>query len=463
MGNETMAVIMAAGEGTRMKSAKPKVLHEVCGYPIIDYVVDAVREASGSSPVLIVGHGAQEIRNHLQERVRYVHQQERLGTGHAVMMAREYLEKASGYVLVLAGDTPLITGSTLKSMVKYCIDGRYNAVLLSAILEEATGYGRIIRNSEGDFEKIVEHKDATEAERQIKEINASMYCFEISCLLDALDKIRNDNVQGEYYLTDVLGILKEESMKVGVYTVEDAREVAGINTRIQLAQAMKVMRERTNNALMENGVTLVDPEHTYIAPGVVIGRDTVVYPGNVIEGSTVIGENCILLPNNRIVDSRIGNGVEAQASVILESKIGEKTTVGPYAYIRPGSDIGNRVRIGDFVEVKKSQIGDGSKVSHLTYVGDGSIGNNVNVGCGVVFVNYDGEKKHRTTVGNDAFIGCNVNLVAPVKVEDGAFIAAGSTITNEVPKGSLAIARTRQVNKEGWVEKRKAGKGGGKG
>lgn len=441
-----------------MKSSRPKVMHEICGYPMIDYVVKAVSEISDYAPVVIVGHGYEEVQNHLGQAVLYAYQKERLGTGHAVMTARDYLRGKEGFVVVLAGDTPLITSKTLKAMVEFAQKGKYDAVALSTVLEEPSGYGRIVRNDMGDFERIVEHKDATADELKIKEVNASIYCFNIQALLESLDKLDNNNAQGEYYLTDALGILKGLDKRVGVYEVEDSTEVIGVNTRIELARADKAMRLHINYVHMENGVTIIDPENTYVGPNVVIGRETIIYPGNVLEGETVIGEKCVLYPNSRIVNSKIGRETQIQCSVILNSEIGEQTTVGPFAYIRPGSIIGSRVRIGDFVEIKNSQIGDESKISHLTYVGDGIVGKDVNLGCGVIFVNYDGEKKSNTVVGDHAFIGCNTNLIAPVKVGDNAYVAAGSTVTEDVPEGALAIARSRQINKEGWVEKRKKGR-----
>lgn len=462
MEKDAVAIVLAAGEGTRMKSGKCKVMHKVCGYPIVEHVLRAALEATQLPPVVVVGHKAQEVQDYLGQRVRYAYQAERLGTGHAVMVARPHLKDMEGYAIVLAGDVPLIRGYTLQQMLEYASNGGYDAVALSAILDEPEGYGRIVRDRNGDFEKVVEHKDATAEERQIKEINASIYCFDIQLLLNSLNKLNNQNIQGEYYLTDVLGIMKSEGYKVGVQIAEDATELLGVNTRVQLAEAGQIMRRRINRFHMEQGVTILDPNNTYIDSYVTIGEDTIVYPGNVLEGNTVIGEECILYPNNRILNSSIGRETGIQASVILDSQIGQRTNVGPYAFIRPGSIIGDNVRIGDFVEIKNSSIGNRSKVSHLTYVGDGSIGQDVNVGCGVVFVNYDGEKKHKSVVKDRAFIGCNVNLIAPVQVKEGAYIAAGSTITEDVPEGALGIARARQANKDGWVEQRRKKKGEGK-
>lgn len=453
MENKIIAIIMAAGDGTRMNSFLPKVMHKICGYPIIEYVVSSATGVSNCEPVVILGNGAEEVEEYLGPDMKYAYQHERLGTGHAVMMAKNYLENRTGYALVLAGDIPLIKSETLQGLVDYCQKGDYDAVALSAIFENADGYGRIVRNTSGDFERIVEHRDATDEERLIKEINASIYCFSIPSLLKGLSKLDNNNAQGEYYLTDVLGILKRQKKRIGVYSLYDSSQIMGINTRVQLAQVQKIMNRRINHGHLENGVTIIDPDNTYIGPYVKIERDVVIYPGNVLEGRTSIGEGSILYPNSRILDSNIGAKTQIQNSVILESQIGDQTTVGPFAYIRPGSVIGNKVRIGDFVEVKNAQIGEGSKVSHLTYVGNGEVGKNVNIGCGVVFVNYDGKKKHRTIVEDNAFIGCNTNLISPVTIKSNSYIAAGSTITDDVPNNALGIARARQINKENWVKK----------
>ncbi|HHW71062.1 MAG TPA: bifunctional UDP-N-acetylglucosamine diphosphorylase/glucosamine-1-phosphate N-acetyltransferase GlmU [Clostridiales bacterium] len=455
LSNDVYVIIMAAGEGTRMKSQLPKVLHRVCGRPMIDYVLEGASVVSDNLPILVIGHGSDEVVAHIGDRALYVKQEERLGTGHAVKMAAPYIEGKEGYVVILAGDTPLVRGETLKSMVEYTKDGNYSAVALSAKVDDATGYGRIIRTANGDFDRIVEHRDATQAERRINEINASMYCFRIDSLLSSLGSLSSDNAQGEYYLTDVLSILKNRGESIGIYCLDDYTEILGVNTRKQLSDADSIMRNRINEYHMENGVTIIDPQTTYISPTVNIGQDTIIYPGNVLEGNTSIGKSCILYSNNRIYDSTIGDEVTVESSVILESTVGDGTNIGPFAYVRPGSAIGDNVKIGDFVEIKNSQIGAGTKISHLSYVGDATIGQNVNVGGGVIFVNYDGYVKHRTNVGDNAFIGCNVNLIAPVTVDDNTFIAAGSTITEYVPEDALAIARSKQINKEGWVSKRR--------
>ena len=354
---------------------------------------------------------------------------------------------------IFTGDAPLITSETIKKLMEYHENNNFHGTILTSVIDNPSGYGRVLRESNGEVNKIVEHKDCLKEELEIKEINAGMYCFDIETLLEVLEKLDNDNAQGEYYLTDVIEILKEDEKKVGALIV-NFEETMGVNSRVQLAEVETIMRKRINDIHLEKGVTIIDPNNTYIDCNVVIHNDCIIYPGNVIQGSTIIKENCTIYPNSRIVDSIIEKDVVIQNSVILQSNIGEKTTVGPFAYIRPYSNIGNCVRIGDFVEIKKSNIGNNTKVSHLTYIGDAEVGERCNFGCGTVVVNYDGKEKHKTIVGDDVFIGCNANLIAPVEVKDNSYIAAGSTITDEVPKGALAIARSRQVNKKGWVNKK---------
>jgi bifunctional UDP-N-acetylglucosamine pyrophosphorylase/glucosamine-1-phosphate N-acetyltransferase len=448
------AVILAAGEGKRMKSKHPKVSHKVCGKPIIQHVIDSVHLAGLKKVVVVVGHKADEVKKCIGTDVDFVLQSEQLGTGHAVICASEYIKEGIDYTLVLTGDTPLITGETLSSFVEFHKKNKLNATILTSDFEDPTGYGRIVRNSDESVEKIVEHKDASEDEKKIKEINSGMFCFNTKDLIKALNKINNNNAQGEYYLTDVIEIMERDGLSIGAYKIENPTEIMGINDRTQLACAEKVMRHRILNNLMINGVTIMDPDSTYIEKDAFIGADTVVYPNTIIEGNTVIGEDCIIGPNSRIVDSTVHDLVEINNSVVLKSEVKKETHVGPFAYIRPESLIGSNVKIGDFVEIKKSTIGDGTKVSHLTYVGDSEVGRNVNFGCGTVTVNYNGKNKNKTIIGDNAFIGCNTNLVAPVKVGNDAYTAAGSTITREVPDGALAVARERQVNKEGWVERK---------
>ncbi|WML36324.1 bifunctional UDP-N-acetylglucosamine diphosphorylase/glucosamine-1-phosphate N-acetyltransferase GlmU [Clostridium sp. OS1-26] len=448
------AIILAAGEGKRMKSSTPKVLHKICGKEMVNVVIDTVKETKVNDINVIIGRGADKVKDATTNRtVNYSLQDKQLGTGHAVMCAKEFLKGKKGTVAIFTGDAPLITKSTVEKLFDFHSDKNYKATILTSIVDNPYGYGRVLRESNQEVCKIVEHKDCTEEEMKINEINAGMYCFDIESLLNSLDKLNNNNSQGEYYLPDVIGILKNEGEKIGALPIP-FEETMGINSRVQLSEAEKVMRKRINQMHMDNGVTLIDPDCTYIDTDVEIGNDTIIYPGNVIQGKTVIGENCTIHSNSRIKDSIIDKNVTIQCSTILESKIGEGTTVGPFAYVRPESVIGKSARIGDFVEIKKSTIGDETKVSHLTYIGDAEIGSKCNFGCGTVVVNYDGQKKYKTVIGDNAFIGCNTNLVAPVKINKDTYIAAGSTITDEVPEGALAIARCKQVNKEGWLKKK---------
>lgn len=447
------ALILAAGQGKRIKSDIPKVLHKVCGKAMVNHVIDNMRKANIDDVNVIIGKGAELVKKGTGTRnVSYSLQEEQLGTGHAVKCARDFLENKDGIVAIFAGDAPLTKVETVEKLMKEHIEKKNSATLLSAFVEDPTGYGRIIRDGD-EVLKIVEHKDCNEEELKVNEMNAAMYCFDIKELLSSLDELSNNNSQGEYYLTDVIGILKNKGKRVGA-VVTEYEDTIGVNSRAQLAEAEEILRDRINNIHLENGVTLIDPKTTYIGIDVKIGKDTIIYPNNIIEGNTVIEEDCTILQNCRIKDSIIEGGVEIQASVVLDSKVGANTTVGPFAYIRPETVIGKDARIGDFVEIKKSTIGDGTKVSHLTYIGDAEVGSDCNFGCGTVVVNYDGKEKHKTIIGDNSFIGCNTNLVSPVKVGDNTYIAAGSTITSEVKEGDLAIARAKQRNIEGWVQKK---------
>jgi bifunctional UDP-N-acetylglucosamine pyrophosphorylase/glucosamine-1-phosphate N-acetyltransferase len=447
------ALILAAGQGKRIKSNLPKVLHKVCGKEMVNHVIDNMRKAGIQDINVIVGKGAEQVKAETQSRnVSYSLQENQLGTGDAVKAAKEFLKDKDGVVTVFAGDAPLTKIETINALVDEHISKGNSATLLSAFVNDPTGYGRIIRDGD-EVLKIVEHKDCTEEELKVNEMNAAMYCFDIKELLSSLDKLSNNNVQGEYYLTDVIGILKAEGKKITA-VVTDYEDTIGVNSRAQLAEAEEILRNRINLFHLDNGVTLIDPKSTYIGVDVQIGKDTVIYPNNIIEGKTVIAENCLIMQNNRIKDSIIEAGVDIQSSVVLDSKIGENTTVGPFAYIRPETTIGKGARIGDFVEIKKSVIGDGTKVSHLTYIGDAEVGSHCNFGCGTVVVNYDGQNKYKTIIGDNSFIGCNTNLISPAKVGDNTYIAAGSTITAEVKEGDLAIARAKQRNIQGWVQKK---------
>ncbi|WP_414733314.1 bifunctional UDP-N-acetylglucosamine diphosphorylase/glucosamine-1-phosphate N-acetyltransferase GlmU [Acetobacterium carbinolicum] len=451
--NDSKTIILAAGEGTRMRSQKPKVLHQVCGENILDYVIEVSKTSGISEIAVIVGFQAELVKESLPPQITTYFQKEQLGTGHAVLQALPFFEALKGNLVVLVGDAPLIQAETLTGLVRAHESGGYAVTVLTAEFDEPTGYGRMIKNRSGELLKIVEEKDANLVEKQIKEINSGMYCFDAQALVLALAQLKTDNVQGEYYLTDVIEILREMGKTAGTFVTPDPEDIQAINSRVQLAEAEAVMRKRINHRLMDAGVTIIDPATTYVGARAIVGQDTVLYPGVILEGETEIGKDCVIGANCRLVDAKIGNKVSIQSSTILESRVDDYTNVGPYAYIRPGSQIGKHCKVGDFVEVKNSTMGDGAKASHLTYIGDGDVGENVNLGCGTVFVNYDGKNKYRTIVEKNAFVGCNTNLIAPVTVKEGAYIAAGSTITDDVPEDSLAIARARQVNKVGYLKK----------
>lgn len=444
-------VILAAGHGKRMKSNLPKVLHNVSGMSMVEHVIRVAQSVNSENIVCVVGHGKEQVKAQLKDApVKFVEQNIQLGTGHAVMMADDYITE--GDILVLFGDVPLLSELTLNDFVAMHQNGDNDATVLSTIVDDPKGYGRIVRGSRG-FERIVEHKDATPEELDIREINSGIMVVKAQILKTLLKQLENDNEQNEYYLTDIFELILKQQGKIGVMVAEDDYEVMGINDRYNLSLADEYMQKRIKKKWMLEGVTMISPASTYIEIDVQIGRDTFIYPNSILQGNTIIGEACIIGPSADIKNSTINNGVSVKHSTIVDSKVDEKSSIGPYAYLRPKSDIGKHVKIGDFVEVKNSKVGDHSKVSHLSYVGDGEVGTNVNVGCGVVFVNYDGQKKHLTQIEDNAFIGCNTNLVAPVKVGKGAYVAAGSTITDDVPEGALAIARGRQVIKTSWSSK----------
>ncbi|MDR7002290.1 bifunctional UDP-N-acetylglucosamine diphosphorylase/glucosamine-1-phosphate N-acetyltransferase GlmU [Neobacillus niacini] len=447
------AVILAAGQGTRMKSKLYKVLHPVCGKPMVQHVVDQITKLDIEEMVTIIGHGAEMVKAQLGKRSLYALQDQQLGTAHAVMQAEEMLAGKKGTTIVVCGDTPLIRAETMEALFKHHQELSAKATILTARIEDPTGYGRIIRNDRGLVEKIVEHKDATEAERAINEINTGTYCFDNEALFEALTKVSNDNVQGEYYLPDVIEILKEQGEIVTAFQTDKFEETIGVNDRVALSMAEQIMRNRINEGHMRNGVTLIDPNNTYIETDVQIGQDTVIYPGTILKGKTVIGSDCQIGPHSEIDKCEVGNETVIRQSAAYKSSIGKNVNIGPFAHIRPDSAIQDEVKIGNFVEIKKAVFGKGSKASHLSYIGDAEVGNNVNIGCGSITVNYDGKNKFLTKIEDDVFIGCNSNLVAPVTVGKGAYVAAGSTITMDVPGEALSIARAKQVNKENYVQK----------
>ncbi|SHF06861.1 bifunctional UDP-N-acetylglucosamine pyrophosphorylase / Glucosamine-1-phosphate N-acetyltransferase [Seinonella peptonophila] len=454
MGN-LYAVVLAAGKGTRMKSKKHKVLHSVCGKPIIDHVLDRLHELGCDRTICVIGYQGDTLREHLEKKhaVTLVEQKEQLGTAHAIMQAKDELASLEGTTLVMNGDHPLFTLETLQRLVRSHQEKRAAATVLTADLDDPAQYGRVIRNGNHSVQRIVEYKDASEEERQITEINTGTFCFDNQKLFSVIHEVNNNNAQKEYYLPDVLSLLLKRSELVHAVKVHDAGEAMGVNDRQQLAEADAYMRQMILQKHMEEGVTIVDTSNTYIEPEVFIGADTVIHPGTFLRGTTMIGEDCQIGPQADLTDMVIDDEVSIKYTVASGSRIEKETTVGPYVYMRPQTHLRKRVKIGCFIDLKKAELGDGTKVSHLAYVGDARVGKKVNISCGVVTVNYDGKNKFKTIIGDNAFIGCNVNLVAPVHVKKGAYVAAGSTITNDVPEKALAIARERQTNKPGYVEK----------
>ena len=420
MDNKVIALVLAAGKGTRMKSEKSKLVHKIYGKELVKRVVETAKKAGVDDVVAVVGYKKEQVEEVLKDTVNYVYQEEMLGTGHAVMQAEDYLKNKTGKILVLNGDVPIIRKETLKELIDKSTKNKEYATILTAIYNNPTGYGRIVRDIGGNVKEIVEEKDLADEQKQIKEINAGVYCFDIQELLKALHQIKPNNSQNEYYITDVIKIMNEKELKTGAVIVEDNTEILGVNDKMQLELLTKVLKLRINQEHMRNGVTIEDIDNTYIYDDVEIGTDTVIHPNTTIKNDVVIGKDC---------------------------------EIGPNSYIREGCRLSNKVKIGSFVEIKKAIIGEGTKVPHLSYMGDCEIGAGTNIGCGTITCNYDGFNKSKTVIGKHSFIGSNVNLVAPVTLGDHSFVAAGSTITDDVPAYALAIARQRQTNKENWNKK----------
>ena len=447
------AIILAAGKGTRMKSDLPKVLHKVAGISMLEHVFRSVNAINPEKTVTVIGHKAELVEQVLAGQTEFVRQTEQLGTGHAVMMAEPVLENLTGQTLVIAGDTPLITGESLKNLIDFHINHKNVATILTAEADDPFGYGRIVRNQHGEVLKIVEQKDASDFEQQIKEINTGTYVFDNARLFEALKNINTNNAQGEYYITDAIGIFRENGEKVGAYTLKDFDESLGVNDRVALATAESVMRRRIHQQHMVNGVSFVNPDATYIDVDVEIAPEVQVEANVTLKGQTKIGVETILTNGTYIVDSVIGERTVITSSMIEESSVADGVTVGPYAHIRPGSSLAKDVHVGNFVEVKGSSIGENTKAGHLTYIGNSEVGANVNFGAGTITVNYDGQKKYKTIIGDNVFVGSNSTIIAPVELGDNSLVGAGSTITKDVPADAIALGRGRQINKEDYAKR----------
>src|SRR3954464_6156355 len=454
---DTHVVVLAAGQGTRMKSALPKVLHRIGGRSLIEHVLRTAEALTPVTVTTIVGHCAEVVREHLggQPNMAFALQEPQLGTAHALQQAEQPLAGRTGTVVLLSGDVPLLTSSTLRRLIDVHRGAGAAATVVTATVTRPYGYGRIVR-SDGRIARIVEERDATPAERQIKEINGGIYAFDLAPLFEALRSVASQNAQGEFYLTDLIAIYRRRKLPVETLMVGKPEEIRGINSRTELAEVSRLVRQTKNEELMAAGVTLVDPATTYIEPDVEIGRDTVIHPGVTIEGSTKIGSACEIRGNVRITDSEIGDQVMINNfCLIVGARVADGAAIGPFAHLRPETDVRTGAKVGNFVELKKTILGAGSKVNHLSYLGDATVGANVNVGAGTITCNYDGMKKHQTVIEDGAFIGSDTQLIAPVTVGKGAYVGAGSSITEDVPPGSLGIARGRQTNIEGWAERKK--------
>lgn len=447
------AVILAAGKGTRMKSRLPKVLHKAGGRTMLEQVIHQVRTAGVADCVVVVGHGADEVRAAIptDANLRFALQMPQLGTGHCAQVAMPHIPADTAAVMIVCGDTPLLTADTLSALCAKFTESGADGIILTARLKDPTGYGRIIRSDSGNVCAIVEEKDATPAQKTVDEINTGAYIFNHRALIAALAKLDNNNAQQEYYLTDVIRHINAAGGKVDTLTTADYIETTGVNDRVQLAEAAAELNRRKIRELMLSGVTVIDPANTYIDSTVTVGQDTVIYPGVQLRGNTRIGSGCTLDSDTIITDSTVGDNCTLLKCVLNEAQVAAGANIGPFAYLRPGTRLAENVKVGDFAEIKNSTIGAGSKIPHLSYIGDAEVGSGVNIGCGTITCNYDGVNKHKTVIGDDVFIGSNTNLVAPVTVGNGAFVAAGSTITKPVAADALAVERARQVELAGWA------------
>ncbi|MFF4991943.1 bifunctional UDP-N-acetylglucosamine diphosphorylase/glucosamine-1-phosphate N-acetyltransferase GlmU [Streptosporangium saharense] len=453
-------IVLAAGEGTRMKSKTPKILHELCGRTLVDHMLTAARGLEPGRLIVVIGHERDRVQEHLSltsPDALPVIQEEQRGTGHAVRVVLETVGAIEGTVLVTYGDTPLLRTETLAALLeRHEADG--NAVtVLSAEVPDPYGYGRIVRDTTGAVLQIVEEKDATPGQRAIKEMNSGVYAFDGALLADAVKRVSTSNAQGEEYLTDVLSILREDGHRVGAHVAADHVEVEGVNDRVQLAFARRVLNTRLLETHMRAGVTVIDPASTWVDVDVTMEPDVVLHPGTQLHGRTALAEGAEVGPATTLTDTVVGERAVVRNAVCVEAEIGPEALVGPYAYLRPGTVLARKAKAGTYVEMKNAKVGEGAKVPHLTYAGDAVIGAGANIGASTIFVNYDGVNKHQTTVGEHAFVGCDTMLVAPVNIGDGAYTAAGSVIANDVPPGAIGVARERQRNIEGWVVRRRAG------
>lgn len=448
------ALILAAGEGTRMKSDLPKVAHRILGVPLIRLVVDAAREAGLDPIVVVVGHQGEIVRS-LVPGERVVVQEEQLGTGHAVACAMDAFDGFEGSLVVLSGDSPLIKPETMGRLVELREETGAAVSLLTTHMDDPTGYGRIIRDDDGELARIIEHKDLDESALGLSEVNTGTYCFDTRFLRSHLGRLKAENTQNEYYLTDMVQHLRDDGLPVAGLQTEDPAETLGVNSRVQLSAAAKVLQRRLNEAHMLAGVTMTDPDLVWVSPGVRLGRDVVIEPMTTLLGDTSVGDRSVIGPSVRIVDSQVGEDARIDSALVVGSRIGDRAGVGPFAHLRPGTVLEAGARVGTYVELKNSTVGEGSKVPHLSYMGDASIGAGVNVGAGSITCNYDGRKKSPTVIEAGAFIGSDTMLVAPVRVGENAVTGAGSVITHDVPPGALAVERVEQRHVEGWAERRK--------